>query len=87
MRQASLFGRRLLVPDENVSYNLTAIPAAIRIVREEGIDVVITTSPPRLGAPDRRRGASARPACAGSPTCATRSSRTRIATRSAWLSA
>ncbi len=45
-RQASLFGRRLLLPDENVSYNLTAIPAAIRIVREEGIDVVITTSPP-----------------------------------------
>ncbi len=45
-RQASLFSRRLLLPDENVSYNLTAIPAAIRIVREEGIDVVITTSPP-----------------------------------------
>jgi glycosyltransferase involved in cell wall biosynthesis len=46
VRQASLFSRRLLLPDENVSYNLTAIPAAIRIVREEGIDVVITTSPP-----------------------------------------
>ena len=45
-RQASLFGRRLLVPDENVSFNLTAIPAAIRIIREEGIDVVVTTSPP-----------------------------------------
>jgi glycosyltransferase involved in cell wall biosynthesis len=45
-RQASLVGRRLLLPDENVTYNLTAIPAAIRIVREEGIDVVITTSPP-----------------------------------------
>ncbi len=45
-RQASLAGRRLLVPDENVSFNLTAIPAAIRIVRQEGIDVVITTSPP-----------------------------------------
>ena len=45
-RQASLFGRRLLLPDENVTYNLTAIPAAIRIAREEGIDVVITTSPP-----------------------------------------
>ena len=40
------FGRRLLFPDENVSWNLTAIPAAIRIVRSEGIDVVITTSPP-----------------------------------------
>ena len=45
-RQAQLVGRRLLVPDENVSWNLTAIPAAIRIVRSEGIDAVITTSPP-----------------------------------------
>jgi glycosyltransferase involved in cell wall biosynthesis len=45
-RQAQLAGRRLLVPDENVSWNLTAIPAAVRIVRNEGIDVVITTSPP-----------------------------------------
>jgi glycosyltransferase involved in cell wall biosynthesis len=46
LTQAKLFGRRLLVPDENVSWNLTAIPAAIRIVRREGIDVVLTTSPP-----------------------------------------
>jgi glycosyltransferase involved in cell wall biosynthesis len=45
-RQVQLAGRRLLVPDENVSWNLTAIPAAIRIVRREGIDVVLTTSPP-----------------------------------------
>jgi glycosyltransferase involved in cell wall biosynthesis len=45
-RQASLVGRRLLVPDENVSWNLTSIPAAISIVRREGIDVVLTTSPP-----------------------------------------
>ena len=44
--QARLFGRRLLVPDENVPWNLTAIPAAVRIVRQEGIDVVLTTSPP-----------------------------------------
>jgi glycosyltransferase involved in cell wall biosynthesis len=44
--QARLFGRRLLVPDENVPWNVTAIPAAIRIVRREGIDVVLTTSPP-----------------------------------------
>jgi len=34
------------MPDENVVWNLTAIPAAIRIVRDEEIDVVITTSPP-----------------------------------------
>jgi glycosyltransferase involved in cell wall biosynthesis len=44
--QARLFGRRLLVPDENVTWNLTAIPAAIRIVRREGIDAMLTTSPP-----------------------------------------
>ncbi len=44
--QARLFGRRLLVPDENVGWNLTAIPAATRIVKKEGIDAVITTSPP-----------------------------------------
>ena len=44
--QARLFGRRVLVPDENVSWNLTAVPAAIRIVRNYEIDVVITTSPP-----------------------------------------
>jgi glycosyltransferase involved in cell wall biosynthesis len=45
-RQARLAGRRLLVPDENVSWNLTAIPAAVSIVKREGIDVVLTTSPP-----------------------------------------
>jgi glycosyltransferase involved in cell wall biosynthesis len=45
-RKAALAFRRFLVPDENVSWNLTAIPAAIRIARREGIDVVVTTSPP-----------------------------------------
>jgi len=45
-RQVRLAGRRFLLPDENVSWNLTAIPAAVRIVRREGIDVVLTTSPP-----------------------------------------
>jgi glycosyltransferase involved in cell wall biosynthesis len=44
--QAGLFGRRLLVPDENVGWTMTAIPAAVRLVRREGIDVVLTTSPP-----------------------------------------
>jgi len=38
--------RRLLVPDASVTWNLTAIPAAIGIARREGIDAVITTSPP-----------------------------------------
>jgi glycosyltransferase involved in cell wall biosynthesis len=45
-RQARSLSRRVLVPDENVAWNLTAIPAALRIVRNEDIDVVLTTSPP-----------------------------------------
>jgi glycosyltransferase involved in cell wall biosynthesis len=45
-RQARSLSRRLLVPDENVGWNLTAIPAAVRIARTEEIDVVLTTSPP-----------------------------------------
>ena len=45
-RTALLTYRRVLVPDENVTWNATAIPTAIRIVRSEQIDVVITTSPP-----------------------------------------
>ena len=46
VRQAGLTFRRILVPDENVTWALTAIPAAVRIVRREGIDLVLTTSPP-----------------------------------------
>src|SRR4051794_4706213 len=44
--QASLAFRRVLVPDASVTWSATAIPAAIQIVRREGIDAVITTSPP-----------------------------------------
>ncbi len=44
--QARLLGRRLIVPDENASWALTAVPSAIKLVREHSIDVVITTSPP-----------------------------------------
>jgi glycosyltransferase involved in cell wall biosynthesis len=44
--QARSLSRRVLVPDENVAWNLTAIPAAVRIARKEDIDVVLTTSPP-----------------------------------------
>jgi glycosyltransferase involved in cell wall biosynthesis len=44
--QARVTARRLLLPDASVSWNLTAIPAAVRIVRAEGIDAVVTTSPP-----------------------------------------
>jgi glycosyltransferase involved in cell wall biosynthesis len=46
LRQAATLGRRLLVPDENVTWNATAIPKAISLVRSEGIDIVLTTSPP-----------------------------------------
>ena len=44
--QAQVTARRLLLPDASVTWNLTAIPAGIRIARREGIDAVITTSPP-----------------------------------------
>jgi glycosyltransferase involved in cell wall biosynthesis len=44
--RASAVGRRLLLPDENVTWNATAIPKAIAIARQEGIDAVLTTSPP-----------------------------------------
>jgi glycosyltransferase involved in cell wall biosynthesis len=44
--RAGLLGRRLLLPDENVPWSTFALPVAIRLVRREGIDVVITTSPP-----------------------------------------
>jgi glycosyltransferase involved in cell wall biosynthesis len=44
--RASAVGRRLLLPDENVTWNATAIPKAISLARREGIDVVLTTSPP-----------------------------------------
>ena len=44
--QARLQLRRLVVPDENATWAFTAIPAGIRLVREHGIDVVLSTSPP-----------------------------------------
>ena len=44
--QARLQLRRLVVPDENATWAATAIPAGIRLVRQHGIDVVVSTSPP-----------------------------------------
>ena len=44
--QAALLGRKLLVPDENMPWSTLALPAALRIARREGIDAVLTTSPP-----------------------------------------
>jgi glycosyltransferase involved in cell wall biosynthesis len=43
---AALTARRLLVPDPGSPWLLTAVPAAIRLVRRHGIDVVVTSSPP-----------------------------------------
>jgi glycosyltransferase involved in cell wall biosynthesis len=61
--QAALFGRRLLVPDENVPWSTFALPVAIRLVRREEIDVVLTTSPPPslhlLGAAVKRAAGAA----------------------------
>jgi glycosyltransferase involved in cell wall biosynthesis len=61
--QAALLGRRLLVPDENLPWSTFALPVAIRLVRREKIDVVLTTSPPPslhlLGAAVKRATAAA----------------------------
>src|SRR3569833_489828 len=46
LRKASTIGRRLLLLVVNVLWYATAIPKAIAIARQEGIDVVLTTSPP-----------------------------------------
>jgi glycosyltransferase involved in cell wall biosynthesis len=45
-RRGALFPRRLLIPDENVTWGLSAVPAILRIVRREPIDILLTTSPP-----------------------------------------
>ena len=73
LTRARLQARRLVVPDENATWALTAVPAAIRIVREHGIDVVrldLAAAGRRTSSGLRWRG---RPASAGSPTSATRS--------------
>ena len=61
--QAGLLGRRLLIPDENLPWSTIATPVAIRLARREGIDVVITTSPPPslhlLGAAVKRASGAA----------------------------
>jgi glycosyltransferase involved in cell wall biosynthesis len=44
--EARLLPRRLLLPDASVLWALASISAAARIVKNEGIDVVLTTSPP-----------------------------------------
>jgi glycosyltransferase involved in cell wall biosynthesis len=46
LARAKLAYRRALLPDASVTWLPTAVPAAVRLVKREGIDVVITTSPP-----------------------------------------
>jgi glycosyltransferase involved in cell wall biosynthesis len=46
LAKARLTYRRLLLPDASVTWAPTAVPTALRIVKREGIDAVITTSPP-----------------------------------------
>ena len=46
LAQAKLAYRRALLPDASVTWLPTAVPTAVRLVRREGIDAVITTSPP-----------------------------------------
>lgn len=46
VRRLTLTPRRLLVPDENVTWLATAVPRALELVRRQRADVVITTSPP-----------------------------------------
>jgi glycosyltransferase involved in cell wall biosynthesis len=46
LAQARLAYRRILLPDPSVTWLPTAVPAAVRLVKREGIDAVITTSPP-----------------------------------------
>lgn len=45
-RRAALFPRRLLVPDENIAWVFSTVPAVARMVRRQEIDVLLTTSPP-----------------------------------------
>ncbi len=43
---ARLNARRLSVPDAGVYWSLGSVPAGLRVIAEERIDVVLTTSPP-----------------------------------------
>src|SRR5881394_3038808 len=46
LAEARLAYRRVLLPDASVTWAPTAIPTAVRVVKRERIDAVITTSPP-----------------------------------------
>jgi len=44
--RARTLGRQALQPDESVAWGITAVPAAIRLVRRHRIDGVVTVAPP-----------------------------------------
>lgn len=44
--RARRLGRQALQPDESVTWNLTAIPSAVRLVRTHHIGGVVTVAPP-----------------------------------------
>ena len=44
--RARALGRLVLQPDESVAWNITGIPAAVRLVRRHRIDGVVTVAPP-----------------------------------------
>jgi glycosyltransferase involved in cell wall biosynthesis len=44
--RAALLGRSVLLPDPEVAWLPDALRAGVRVVRERGIDVVLSTSPP-----------------------------------------
>jgi glycosyltransferase involved in cell wall biosynthesis len=46
LHRLALTPRRLLVPDENVTWALTAARTGLEVIRRERIDAVITSSPP-----------------------------------------
>ena len=46
LHRLRLTPRRFFVPDENVTWALTAAPRGVDVIRRERIDAVLTTSPP-----------------------------------------
>jgi glycosyltransferase involved in cell wall biosynthesis len=58
--RAALLGRRVLLPDPEITWFADAVRAGTRAVRERAIDVVLSTSPPNsvhvIGAAIARRG-------------------------------
>lgn len=69
--RARSLGRYALQPDDSVGWNITGIPAAIRLVRRHRIDGVVTVAPPHslhlIGAAVKRTTGAAWLADLGDP--------------------